>query len=111
MTALIIAELKFIEEILGNQTEVANYLKIEPSKLAGWKKGDCAPSDEIEERIVELRLVIVKLRAIYSDDVILGWLLGSNPMVNFCRPLDLIAKGRLVEVLNAIEQEKAGSYA
>lgn len=111
METLPMAELKYIEKTLGRQAEIARFLGVKPPAVSRWKKGKDQPSEINEERIVALRLVILKLRALFEDDVISEWLLGSNPLLNHNRPIDLIVNGRTTEVFGAIEQTRAGSFA
>ncbi len=106
-----ISELKYIEKILRRQTEVARCLGVTSSTVSRWMKGKDKPNDRNEERIIALCLVIIKLRAIYEDNVILDWLSGMNTFLNNHRPKDFIINGRMAEVFAAIDQTRAGSFA
>ena len=111
MRTLAMEELGYLEKIFRKQAEVARFLGVKRPAVNRWKKGKDKPSEENEERIVALRLVTLKLSAIFEDDVVLEWLMGTNPLLNNNRPIDLIMNGRSTEVLGAIEQTRAGSFA
>ena len=46
-----------------------------------------------------------------SPDVAELWLLGLNPHLADRRPIDLVRAGRSRELLDALAQERAGSFA
>jgi uncharacterized protein (DUF2384 family) len=51
------------------------------------------------------------LRQLYSADTAALWLVGLNPHLGGRRPIDLLRVGREREVLDALAQERAGSFA
>jgi hypothetical protein len=55
--------------------------------------------------------VIANLLQLYLADTAQRWLIGLNPHLGFQRPIDLVRIGRKQEVLDAIAQERAGSFA
>ncbi len=38
------------------------------------------------------------------------WLTGAHPLLNHHRPLYMIERNRIAEVLSAIQQDESGSY-
>ncbi len=58
-----------------------------------------------------LEVVMAALLRLYTPDAAERWLSGLNPHLGDRRPIDLVRTGRTNEVLGAIEQERAGSFA
>jgi uncharacterized protein (DUF2384 family) len=55
--------------------------------------------------------VMPSLLRLYPPDVAELWLFARNPHLADRRPIDLLRAGRSREVLDAIAQERAGSFA
>jgi uncharacterized protein (DUF2384 family) len=51
------------------------------------------------------------LLRLYEPETAERWLVGANPHLRNRRPIDLIRLGRAQELLAALRQERAGSYA
>jgi hypothetical protein len=51
------------------------------------------------------------LLRLYSPEVAELWLLGLNPHLTDRRPIGLVRAGRSCELLDALAQERAGSFA
>jgi hypothetical protein len=51
------------------------------------------------------------LLRLYEPETAERWLFGANPLLRNRRPIDLIRLGRTAELLAALRQERAGSYA
>jgi hypothetical protein len=51
------------------------------------------------------------LARLYEPETVERWLFGVNPHLRNRRPIDLIRAGRTLEVLAALRQERAGSFA
>jgi uncharacterized protein (DUF2384 family) len=63
------------------------------------------------DRVDLLEVVMSQLLRLYSPKVAAMWLVGFNPHLRDRRPIDVIRLGRAVEVLDAIQAARAGSYA
>jgi hypothetical protein len=105
-----IADLRYLEYRLGNRNTIANFLVVDRSRVGRWIEGE-PPTAENEEKIIALRLITTRLARLFSGDMLQTWLEGINAHLANQRPIDLIRNGRITEVLQAIEQEEAGSYA
>lgn len=64
-----------------------------------------------ETRVDLLELVMAQLLRLYPAEAAERWLLGLNPSLGGRRPVDLIRRGRVREVLDAIANERAGGFA
>jgi uncharacterized protein (DUF2384 family) len=51
------------------------------------------------------------LLRVYEPKTAEKWLFGPNPRLRNRRPIDVIRAGETYELLSALRQERAGSYA
>jgi transcriptional regulator with XRE-family HTH domain len=105
------AELRMLSEGFGNQARLAEVLDVHKSTITRWLKGEDMPDTANEEQIAALRYLAVRLLRLFRPEVAIDWLEGVNAFLRDQRPVDLIRNGRISEVLAAIEQTEAGSYA
>lgn len=90
--------------------ELADALGVSRSQITRWLRG--AGIDPLNaEKIDILELVLSNLLRLYDPEVARAWLFGLNPHLRDRRPIDLIRAGKVEELLSAIRQERAGSYA
>lgn len=93
-----------------SQRRLAELLEVSPAQVTRWRQG--RGIDELNARRVDLlELVMSSLLRLYSPEVAELWLLGLNPHLADRRPIDLIRGGRSRELLDALAQERAGSFA
>jgi transcriptional regulator with XRE-family HTH domain len=93
-----------------SSAELARMLGVNRSQVTRWLKG--AGIDPLNaEKIDVLELVVANLQRLYEPEVIRPWLFGFNPHLGNRRPIDLVRKGRVEELLAAIRAERADSYA
>jgi uncharacterized protein (DUF2384 family) len=99
-----------LSEDFRSQRQLAELLGVSPAQVTRWRHG--RGIDEANARRVDLlELVMSSLLRLYSPDVAELWLLGLNPHLADRRPIDLVRAGRAHELLDAIAQERAGSFA
>lgn len=104
-------ELAILESFLGTQSKVAEVLNVNKSMINRWSKSVRPDRDNLT-KIFGLNFIISKLLSIFKHPrTALSWLNGTNPDLNYQRPLDLIAKNRISEVASAIDQLELDSYA
>jgi uncharacterized protein (DUF2384 family) len=93
-----------------SQRRLAELLGVSPAQITRWRNG--SGIDEANANRVDLlELVMSSLLRTYTPDAAEDWLLGINPHLGDRRPVDLVRRGRTRELLDAIEAERAGSYA
>jgi hypothetical protein len=98
-----------LSEDFHSQRGLAELLGVSPAQVTRWRRGQGI--DEANARRVDLlELVMSSLLRLYSPEVAELWLHGVNPHLGG-RPVDLIRAGRSRELLDAIAQERAGSFA
>lgn len=99
-----------LSEDFHSQRRLAELLGVSPAQVTRWRRGQNI--DEVNaQRVDLLELVMSSLLRLYSPDVAQLWLSGLNPHLGGRRPIDLVRAGRARELLDALAQERAGSFA
>jgi transcriptional regulator with XRE-family HTH domain len=93
-----------------SQRRLADALGVSPSQVSRWRRGQGVDEDNAE-RLDLLELVMSFLLRMYEPATAEDWLFGRNPHLRFRRPIDVVREGRTEELLAALRQERAGSYA
>jgi len=103
-------KLKAVQRDLGSQAEVARVLGVSRSRVSRWLRDE--EPDAVNRRKLEgVEFVLGRLLDIYGAETAAKWLRGLNAHLGDRRPVDLLAAGRVADVLLAIEAEEAGAYA
>jgi transcriptional regulator with XRE-family HTH domain len=95
---------------LGSQRRLADALGVSPAQVSRWTRGQGLDPDNAE-RLDLLELTMSFVLRLYEPETAERWLVGANPHLRNRRPIDLIRLGRTQELLAALRQERAGSYA
>src|SRR4051794_37468117 len=103
-------KVKALSQDFGSQRKLAALLDVSPAQVTRWLKGK-GIDDLNADRVDALEIVMSQLLRLYTPEVAAMWLKGFNPHLRDCRPIDIIRLGHAREVLDAISQERAGSYA
>jgi transcriptional regulator with XRE-family HTH domain len=93
-----------------SQRRLADALGVSPAQVSRWRRGQGLDEDNAE-RLDLLELVMSSLLRLYEPSTAEKWLFGLNAHLRDRRPIDVIREGRMEELLAAIRQERAGSYA
>lgn len=96
---------------LGGRAAVAQAIGVNRAQVTRWLDRGQVPDPENSRRVESIELVLARLLRIYDHDIALRWLAGTNALLGDRRPMDLLGRGRLTEVLGAIDAEEAGSFA
>lgn len=94
----------------GSQRRLAELLGVNAAQVTRWRRGE-GIDDLNAGRVDLLDLVMAHLLRLYSAAAAERWLVGMNPSLGERRPIDLIRRGQTREVLDAIANEQAGSFA
>lgn len=105
-----IEKVRALSEDLGAQARLADLLGVSRSRVTRWLQGEGIDPDNAQ-RIDELELVMATALRLYHPDVIEDWLNGINPHLGNRRPAWFLRRGRYDEVMRALRQEWAESYA
>lgn len=104
------AKLQRLVEALGGQSEVARLLHVDRSRVSRWLAGE-EPGARNQAALDALEFVLARLLQRVPERTARKWLAGINAHLGNRRPLDLVARNRVAEVVAAIEQADLDSYA
>jgi transcriptional regulator with XRE-family HTH domain len=93
-----------------SQRRLADALGVSPAQVSRWKRGRGIDPDNAE-RLDLLELVMSWLQRLYEPQAVEAWLFGLNPHLRDRRPIDVIRMGQTTELVAALRQESADSYA
>ena len=110
MAIAIETKVRSLRDDLGSGAEVADLLGVSRSQVTRWLQGG-GIDDLNADKVDLLELVWAALGRLYEPDAAKEWLTGLNPLLGDRRPIDVIRAGRIEELMAAIRQERAGSYA
>ena len=93
-----------------SQRRLARALGVSPAQVSRWKRGQGVDPDNAE-RLDLLELVMSFLLRVYEPETAEKWLFGLNPHLRDRRPIDVIRAGATAELVAALRQERADSFA
>ena len=93
-----------------SQRRLADALGVSPAQVSRWQRGQGIDPTNAE-RLDLLELTMSSLLRLYEPESAERWLFGLNPHLRNRRPIDVIRAGETQELLVALRQERAGSYA
>jgi len=103
-------KLQRIIAALGGQSEVARLLHVHRAQITRWLAGD-EPDARNRAKLEALEFVLARLLYTFKPATARRWLTGLNAHLGNRRPIDLLARNRVAEVIAAIEQDELGSYS
>jgi uncharacterized protein (DUF2384 family) len=89
----------------------ARLLGVEPAIVVRWATRTLSIGDEHAKRVMDLHDVFARALRIFQPRTAMDWLVGSEPYLEFARPVDVLitrGSGPLIEALEAID---SGGYA
>jgi len=95
---------------LGGQAKLAGALGVERSTVSRWLRGG-RPDATQAARVDALEYVLAEAERIFGRAGAQKWLRGLDPRLGDRRPLDVLRTGAVHEVIRALAEHKAGSYA
>jgi transcriptional regulator with XRE-family HTH domain len=95
---------------LGSQARVAEILGVSRSRVSRWLRTE-EPDADNRRKLEGAEFVLSRLLSIFDRETALDWLWGFNAHLGERRPMQLLAAGRVSEVLAAIDAEESLSYA
>ena len=103
-------KVRAVSRDLGGQARLARVLGVSPSRVSRWLRTE-EPDAENRRKVEAVEFVLGRLLDLYQRDTAVKWLQGFNGHLGNRRPIDLLANGRVAEVLGAIEADDTGAYA
>jgi transcriptional regulator with XRE-family HTH domain len=104
------AKVEALSRDFRSQRRLADALGVSPAQISRWRRGQGIDEDNAE-RLDLLELAMSSLLRMYAPSTAEKWLFGLNAHLRDRRPIDVIRQGRTDELLAALRQERAGSYA
>jgi uncharacterized protein (DUF2384 family) len=95
---------------VGGQASLARLIGVSPSRVTRWLQ-DEVPDLENRRKVEGIEFILSRLMGIWERQTALKWLQGVNAHLGNRRPVDLLAAGRVAEVIEALESEETGAYA
>jgi transcriptional regulator with XRE-family HTH domain len=92
-----------------SQRRLAEVLDVSPAQVSRWLRGQ-GMDPRNAERVDLLELAMSQLLRLYDMDTAIDWLHGFNPHLHGRRPIDVIRQAKVLDLLDALDQEAAGSY-
>lgn len=85
-------------------TDVANVLKVRPETVSRWNQGKAFPHPQTEKQLLELEFILDQLSDFYEPREARLWIFSRQRLLGGEIPAELIQKGRVEDVLTAVNQ-------
>lgn len=103
-------KVRAVSRDVGGQAKLARLIGVSPSRVSRWLH-DEEPDSANRMKVEAVEFVLCRLRQTMYPETALKWLEGFNAHLGNRRPVDLLAQGRVAEVLLAIQAHETGAYA
>jgi transcriptional regulator with XRE-family HTH domain len=104
-------KLRAVVEDLGSQAKVAELLGVSRSRVSRWLRTGEEPDEGNRRALQGIEVVLARLYDAWPDrDVAMAWLYGLNPDLENRRPITVLRRGRVGDVLEALDSHLAGGY-
>lgn len=107
---LVAARLDSLRRVYASDAAIADVLEVTRAQPGRWRKG-AEPDPENHARLIALDTVVSLLATYLELEVIPDFLGGINAHLADRSPLFMLRKGRLDEVVRAIQADQAEVYA
>jgi uncharacterized protein (DUF2384 family) len=104
------ARLDVLNRVYGSDAAVAKLLDVDRSQPRRWREGQL-PDPANASRLTILATVVEVLSALLSPTSIPKWLAGPNAHLGDRTPIQLLKKGNVAEVFEAMDALRTGTYA
>ena len=103
-------KVRAVSRDVGGQAKLARLIGVSPSRVSRWLQ-DEEPDAENRRKVEGVEFVLSRLLDTWERETALKWLDGFNAHLGNRRPVDLLAQGRVAEVIQAVEAHETGAYA
>lgn len=110
ITHLQVASVRAVRALFPSAAAAARALGTTSAHLARWEQGAPIP-DEARVRLAGMAAVILILGDVLAPETLHDWLHGINANLRDRRPVDLLARGAIADVLAAADAERTGAFA
>jgi uncharacterized protein (DUF2384 family) len=102
---------KFKEAYQWDNADIAAALRVDRRTVQRYSSGDSYPTRRVRNNIADLREISILLDEIFPDEAdATRWLNTTVPMLKRRRPIDLIQKGKLDQVITALATYQSGAF-
>jgi len=102
---------KFKEAYGWGNADIAAALQVDRRTVQRYSSGNSYPTRRVRSNIAHLREISILLDEIFSDEAdAIRWLNTTVPMLEGRRPIDLIQKGKLNQVITALATYQSGAF-
>ncbi|NJO53491.1 MAG: hypothetical protein HC829_00420 [Bacteroidales bacterium] len=84
--------------------DIADILSVAPAMVARWMRGEVAPDLGTRTAIGQLHYIVERLAATRTPQEVASWLHDAHPDFKGSGAMDLIRRGRITDVLAAVER-------
>lgn len=110
-TDVYVGKLEAIKEEAGlSRQEIAEIVGTSSRTVVRWATGQAVPRGTPRERLLELSVIAQLAAKVMRPDAVSPWLYAPNPLLDFARPVDLVASGAYREVVGAIQAIGEGVF-
>lgn len=95
---------------LGGQAKLARILGVERSTVSRWVRGGI-PDPTHAARVDALEFILAEAERIFGKPGARKWLQGLDPHLGDRRPVDLLRRGLVHEIVRALAEHRSGAYA
>ncbi len=96
---------------LGTADAAAKLLGVSKSQPSRWRTGEERPSSEMQRLLLDLDHVIGRAHLLFTPEVALDWLTGSNSYLDGARPIEVLKQRGSTEVIEALDAAMQGAYS
>lgn len=94
----------------SRDADLADFLGVHRTRLAGWKRGTVTPNPANARLLTHLAVVVGELEDFLDPDVIPDWLLTEQYALGGITPAAALREGRLADVLYTANATEHGAY-
>lgn len=89
--------------------EIGRLLDVSPAMITRWKRATPI-SSEMARRIIDLHDVLNRALQVFRPRQAMLWLVGSEPLLDGARPIDVLVMRGAAPVINALDAFERGVY-
>ena len=93
-----------------DSVDMARAIGTNPRTVSRWLAETSAPQRSQRERLLEVIAALERLSATLQAEAAHDWLLSPNPLLEYAKPIDLLAAGDFRNVLGAIDAMADGVF-
>jgi putative toxin-antitoxin system antitoxin component (TIGR02293 family) len=94
-----------------DNADLAAALQVDRRTIQRYRNEDSVPTRKVRERLARLREISILLEEVFqTSEGAITWLYTRVPLLKGRRPIDLMRRGKLDEVITALETYQSGAF-